>query len=92
MVATKIEHPSVEKRKAHGKEAREQVPPSSHAGWTPAADRPDPVALLEEQNATREPDLVPGAPRADDGLAVHVLPGRGEDHGRRPQGHADGRG
>ena len=22
-------------------------------------DRPDPVALLEEQNATREPDLVP---------------------------------
>ena len=25
----------------------------------PAADRPDPVALLEEQDATREPDLVP---------------------------------
>ena len=25
----------------------------------PADDRPDPVALLEEQNATREPDLVP---------------------------------
>ena len=36
-----------------------QVPPSSHAGWAPAADRPDPVALLEAQNATREPDLVP---------------------------------
>ena len=33
--------------------------PSSHAGWKPSADRPDPVALLEEQNATREPDLVP---------------------------------
>ena len=33
--------------------------PSSHAGWEPAADRPDPVSLLEEQNATREPDLVP---------------------------------
>src|SRR6266542_5264641 len=29
------------------------------AGWEPAADRPDPVALLEEQNLTREPDLVP---------------------------------
>ena len=27
--------------------------------WGPAADRPDPVALLEEQDATREPDLVP---------------------------------
>ncbi|MGO9504968.1 MAG: DUF2252 domain-containing protein [Streptosporangiaceae bacterium] len=25
----------------------------------PAADRPDPVTLLEEQNRTREPDLVP---------------------------------
>ena len=55
----RIEHLSVEKRKAHGKDAREEVPPSSHAGWTPAADRPDPVALLEEQDASREPDLVP---------------------------------
>ena len=35
------------------------TPPGSHGGWVPAADRPDPVALLEEQNATREPDLVP---------------------------------
>ena len=33
--------------------------PSSHRGWRPAGDRPDPVALLEEQNTTREPDLVP---------------------------------
>ncbi|MGA9160510.1 MAG: DUF2252 domain-containing protein [Actinomycetota bacterium] len=59
MVAGMIEHPSVEKRKAHGKDSRQQVPPSSHTGWTPAADRPDPVALLEEQDATRESDLVP---------------------------------
>ena len=28
-------------------------------GWAAAADRPDPVGLLEEQNVTREPDLVP---------------------------------
>jgi uncharacterized protein (DUF2252 family) len=35
------------------------MPPSSHSGWGPAAGRPDPVALLEEQNLTREPDLVP---------------------------------
>ena len=56
---TKIVHPSVEERAALGKAARKAVPPSSHAGWKPAADRPDPVALLEEQNATREPDLVP---------------------------------
>jgi uncharacterized protein (DUF2252 family) len=56
---TKIAHPSVEERAARGKAARKAVSPSSHAGWTPAADRPDPVALLEEQNARREPDLVP---------------------------------
>ena len=33
--------------------------PSGHSGWVPAAGRPDPVALLEEQDATREADLVP---------------------------------
>ena len=42
-----------------GRAARERVAPSGHVGWVPAADRPDPVALLEEQNVTREPDLVP---------------------------------
>ena len=58
-MSARVEHPSVEERRAHGKKLRKKVSPSSHAGWTPAADRPDPVALLEEQNATREPDLVP---------------------------------
>ena len=56
---TKIAHPSIDERRARGKAAREAVSPSSHAGWKPADDRPDPVALLEEQNARREPDLVP---------------------------------
>ena len=56
---TAIEHPSVEERIARGKAARERVAPSGHSGWVPAAGRPDPVALLEEQNATREADLVP---------------------------------
>ena len=55
----KIEHPTVEERRARGKAARDRAAPSGHAGWVPADDRPDPVALLEEQNATREPDLVP---------------------------------
>ena len=59
MAVSKVEHPTVEERKARGKGSREKTPVSSHAGWTPAADRPDPVALLEEQNLTREPDLVP---------------------------------
>ena len=56
---TKVSHPSVDERRARGKEARNHTPPSSHTGWAPATDRPDPVGLLEEQNATREPDLVP---------------------------------
>jgi uncharacterized protein (DUF2252 family) len=59
MAVKKVAHPSVEERRAHGKEAQNLTPPSSHTGWAPAADRPDPVGLLEEQNVTREPDLVP---------------------------------
>jgi uncharacterized protein (DUF2252 family) len=42
-----------------GKEAQNRTPLSSHTGWMPATDRPDPVALLQDQDATREPDLVP---------------------------------
>ena len=58
-MVVRIEHPNVAERRAEGKRSRDLIPPSSHAGWKPASDRPDPVALLEEQNATREPDLVP---------------------------------
>jgi uncharacterized protein (DUF2252 family) len=57
--ARKVEHPSVDERRARGKEARQLAPLSAKTGWAPAADRPDPIALLEKQNATREPDLVP---------------------------------
>ena len=56
---SKVAHPSLDERQAKGKQASEQTPPSSHSGWHPAADRPDPVALLEEQDLTREQDLVP---------------------------------
>ena len=50
---------TVDERRARGREAGNEVPVSSHKGWKPAFDRPDPVALLEQQNETREPDLVP---------------------------------
>ena len=59
MAVQVISHPSMDERKAAGQQTRKQTPPSSHTGWRPAADRPDPVALLEAQNLTREPDLVP---------------------------------
>ncbi len=55
----KVAHPSLDERQAKGRQASDQTPPSSHSGWHPAADRPDPVALLEEQDLTREQDLVP---------------------------------
>src|SRR3954452_14366865 len=54
-----ITHPSLVERAAHGGEARSHTPLDSHADWRPHPDRPDPVALLQEQNVTREPDLVP---------------------------------
>ena len=54
-----ITHTSVDEHRARGREAAQLTPPSIHSGWKPAEDRPDPVALLEGQNLTREPDLVP---------------------------------
>ncbi len=58
-VSRQVPHLSEDERRAQGKEARDRTPPDSHAGWVPAADRPEPVGLLEEQNLTRESDLVP---------------------------------
>jgi uncharacterized protein (DUF2252 family) len=46
-------------RYAAGKALRSKVPRSSHAAWTPAADRPDPMSLLEESNRSRLQHLVP---------------------------------
>ena len=56
---TPIEHPTVEERKTRGKSLRDRAAPSSHNGWEPAPGRPDPVSLLEEQDSSREQDLVP---------------------------------
>jgi uncharacterized protein (DUF2252 family) len=56
---SKVAHPSLDERRAEGRQASDRTPPSSHSGWRPAADRPDPVALLEEQDLSREQDLVP---------------------------------
>jgi uncharacterized protein (DUF2252 family) len=55
----RIKHPSLDERLNQGRTARDRTPPSSHTEWSPAADRPDPVGLLEQQDRTREPDLVP---------------------------------
>jgi uncharacterized protein (DUF2252 family) len=52
-------HLTVDQRVARGRAARAEAPRSAHGRWAPAPDRPDPVALLEEQAASRVPQLVP---------------------------------
>jgi uncharacterized protein (DUF2252 family) len=54
-----LRHPTLAERAAEGTAAREAAPLSAHGDWSPWADRPDPVSLLEQQEAGREPDLVP---------------------------------
>ena len=52
-------HLTAEQRVARGRAARGTAPRSGHGRWEPAPDRPDPVALLEEQAASRVPELIP---------------------------------
>src|SRR4051794_15912450 len=59
MTVLQIAHPSLDERAEHGRLAREHTPLDSHTGWRPAADRADAVELLDEQNRTRDQDLVP---------------------------------
>src|SRR6478735_3919707 len=59
MTERAVTFPNAADPRTEGTKARERVPVSAHAGWTPATDRPDPVAVLAEQNLTREQDLVP---------------------------------
>src|SRR6266404_1264364 len=53
-----VDHPTLEERAAVGRTARTVVPRSSLGALALPAGR-DPIGLLEAQNATRLPDLVP---------------------------------
>lgn len=55
----KVPHLSVAERAARGKAARAEVPRSVHGEWSAPSGRRDPVELLEEQAASRVPELVP---------------------------------
>jgi uncharacterized protein (DUF2252 family) len=50
---------AVEARMAEGRAERESVPLEAHAEWAASEGRPDPVGILEAQNETRVPELVP---------------------------------
>ena len=52
-------HLSVRGRAARGKAKRAEVARSVHREWSAASGRRDPVQLLEEQAASRVPELVP---------------------------------
>ena len=58
-IRTKVEHLPLAERVDRGKAARAEVPRAAHADLPLGADRPDPIALLEGQAATRVPELVP---------------------------------
>jgi uncharacterized protein (DUF2252 family) len=50
---------SVVSRRELGYSLRAQTPREAHADWTPASDRPDPVAILMAGNEGRQEDLIP---------------------------------
>jgi len=55
---TGLGHLTPAERVVRGKAARAEVPLADHAVFDPPPGRPDPIALLEEQAATRVPELV----------------------------------
>src|SRR4051794_29156673 len=46
-------------RDEQGRALRREVPRAAHGDWVPAADRRDPVAVLEGQAESRAAELVP---------------------------------
>jgi uncharacterized protein (DUF2252 family) len=54
-----VRHPSLQERASAGRAARKKTPRLNQAILNAQADRPDPVALLEEQGKTRLPELLP---------------------------------
>ncbi len=52
-------HPTVAERANRGIEARDALPPGEHAELLVPPDRPDPVAVLQEQATSRVAELVP---------------------------------
>ena len=51
--------PTPKERRAAGKARRQPTARSAHAPWQPAANRADPIALLEESSRPRLPELIP---------------------------------
>lgn len=52
-------HPTRKELVAIGKSLRDKCPRESHATWTASADRRSPLALMQESNLGRIPQLIP---------------------------------
>ncbi len=52
-------HATPRERADRGRQARVTVPRASHGDWSAAPDRRDPLSILEQQELTRVPELVP---------------------------------
>src|SRR3954465_6554119 len=50
---------AIETRMAEGRAERESVPLEAHGEWAAPGSRPDPVGIIEKQNAARGPELAP---------------------------------
>ena len=85
---TGLGHLTTDERAVRGKTARTEVPRENHAIFDPPSDRPDPVALLEEQSACRVPELVPVRYGRMMVSPFTFFRGRRAADGRRPGGHA----
>ena len=57
--ASPIDPPAPGDRRTQGKALRDVVPRAAHAGWKAPKDRHDPIALLQESNEGRIPELIP---------------------------------
>jgi uncharacterized protein (DUF2252 family) len=56
---TEVRRSSALERAAFGKNTRKTHPRTTLGNWQPASERPDPVSILLEQEATRVPELLP---------------------------------
>ena len=60
MTRTDLWHaPTAEERRRAGKAHRSDCPRSAHSRWTVPTNRPDPIAVLEEQGRNRIQELLP---------------------------------
>ncbi len=77
---TRIEHPTIADRRAHGKSLPTQAELSSHTAWEPADDRADPVSMLVEQDTSR--GQARAHARSGDPIAIGVYLGKSDEFDR----------